>query len=213
MLRTTEGMERLARSHDREREHCDVVAIAASAGGLAALSVVLSEFETDLPAAVLVVQHMDPAHPSHLAEIMSRRVTIRVKQAEDGERPVNGTVYIAVPNRHLLLNPDGRLSLTDTPASHFVRPAADLLFQSVAKSCGARSMVVVLSGSGTDGAEGAVAVKAAGGTVIVQNEDTAEFFSMPRAAIETGSVDQILPLLGIAKEVVRFFEELKEHAG
>src|SRR5438128_2283822 len=144
MLRPNGRDGALERSHHREREQCDVVAIAASAGGLAALSVVLSEFKTDLPAAVLVVQHMDPAHPSHLAEIMSRRVTIRVKQAEDREPALCGTVYIAVPNRHLLLNPDGRLSLTDTPVSHFVRPAADLLFNSVAESCGVRSMVVIL---------------------------------------------------------------------
>jgi len=187
---------------------CDVIAIAASAGGLAALSAVLSEFKPDLPAAVLVVQHMDPQHPSHLAEIMGRRVSLQVKQATQHEKIKPGTVYFAVPNRHLLLNPDGRLSLAAAPPIHFVRPAADLLFGSVAKCCGARSMVVILSGSGTDGAEGATAVKEAGGTVIVQDEETAEFFSMPRAAIETGSVDEVLPLPDIAAAVVRFLDDL-----
>jgi len=187
---------------------CDVIAIAASAGGLAALSVVLSDLKPDLPAAVLVVQHMDPQHPSHLVEIMGRRVSLQVKQATQHERIKRGTVYFAVPNRHLLVDPDGRLSLTDTPAAHFVRPAADLLFESVAKSCGARGMVVILSGSGTDGADGATAVKKAGGTVIVQDQETAEFFSMPRAAIETGSVDQILPLGDIAAAIVRCLDEL-----
>ncbi len=181
---------------------CDVIAIAASAGGLAALSVVLSELKPDLPAAVLVVQHMDPQHPSHLAEIMGRRVSLQVKQATHHEKIKPGTVYFAVPNRHLLLNPDGRLTLSDTPAVHFVRPAADLLFESVAKSCGTRSMVVILSGSGTDGAAGAAAVKEAGGTVIVQDQETAEFFSMPQAAIQSGSVDQVLPLTAIAATVV-----------
>jgi two-component system, chemotaxis family, protein-glutamate methylesterase/glutaminase len=185
-----------------------VIAIAASAGGLAALSVVLSELKPDLPAAVLVVQHMDPQHPSHLAEIMGRRVSLQVKQAAQHERIKPGTVYFAVPNRHLLLDPDGRIALANTPAVHFVRPAADLLFESVAKSCGARSMVVILSGSGTDGADGATAVKEAGGAVIVQDQETAEFFSMPRAAIETGSVDHILPLSDIATAVVRFLDKL-----
>ncbi|HLW16330.1 MAG TPA: chemotaxis protein CheB [Actinomycetota bacterium] len=202
----------MARSADQtphgEPTVCDVIAIAASAGGLAALSAVLSEFKPDLPAALLVVQHMDPQHPSHLAEIMGRRVSLQVKQATQNEKIKPGTVYFAVPNRHLLLNPDGRLSLTDTPAAHFVRPAADLLFESVAKSCGARGMVVILSGSGTDGADGATSVKEAGGTVIVQDEETAEFFSMPRAAIETGSVDHVLPLSDIAAAVVQFLDHL-----
>jgi len=191
-----------ARTKQGEAAMCDVVAIAASAGGLAALSVVLSEFTPDLPAAVLVVQHMDPQHPSHLAEIMSRRISMQVKPASHGEAVTAGTVYFAIPNRHLLLNPDGRLALSDTPALHYVRPAADLLFDSVAKSCGTRSMVIVLSGSGSDGADGTKAVKEAGGTVIVQDEETAEFFSMPSAAIQTGSVDHVLPLDEIASVVV-----------
>src|SRR5689334_4494793 len=101
----------MARSADQtphgEPALCDVIAIAASAGGLAALSAVLSELKPDLPAAVLVVQHMDPQHPSHLAEIMGRRVSLQVKQAAQHERIKPGTVYFAVPNRHLLLDPDG----------------------------------------------------------------------------------------------------------
>jgi two-component system chemotaxis response regulator CheB len=90
----------------------DVVALAASAGGLAALSRVLASLPADFPAAVAVVQHLDPRHRSLMADILRRRIALQVKQAEEGDRVGCGMVYIAPPNRHLLVNPDGSLSLT-----------------------------------------------------------------------------------------------------
>ncbi len=188
-------------------DHPAVVAMASSAGGLAALSAVLSAFPADFPAAILVVQHLDPVHTSHLAEIMERRIAIHATQAHDGERVRHGTAYFAIPDRHLLLNNDGTLSLTSAPAVHFVRPAADLLFSSVAASSGDQAIAVVLSGGGSDGAEGVVAVAKAGGTVIAQDEQSSEFFSMPRAAIETGRVDHVLPLDSIADCIMKLVDD------
>jgi len=190
-----------------------VIGIAASAGGLAALSVVLSSIPADFPAAILVVQHLDPDHRSHLAEIMGRRTSINAKQASDGERIEAGTVYFGVPDRHLILNRDLTVSLTSSPASHYVRPAADLLFRSMAEACGARVIVVVLTGGGSDGAEGAKAVKEAGGTVIAQDESTSEFFSMPKAAIETGRVDHVLPLHSIAGVITDVLRKRQASSG
>jgi two-component system chemotaxis response regulator CheB len=129
-----------------------------------------------------------------MASILSRRTPLQVKQAEEGDCLSPGTVYIAPPNRHLLVNPDGTISLTQSELVHFVRPSADLLFESVAASYQDRAIAVVLSGTGHDGAMGVQAIKKMGGTVIAQDQETAEFFGMPSAAIHTGDVDFILPL-------------------
>ena len=172
----------------------DVIAIASSAGGLAALTKVLSSIGASFPASILVVQHLDPRHESLMADILSRRTELVVTQAEAGATIETGTVYIAPPDKHLLANHDGTLSLTQSELVHFVRPSADLLFESVAAAFRERAIAVVLTGSGRDGAMGVVAIKKMGGTVIAQDESSSEFFAMPSAAIETGQVDFVLPI-------------------
>jgi two-component system chemotaxis response regulator CheB len=175
----------------------DVVAVAASAGGMKALQAVLGDLDADFPAAILVVQHLDPRHRSLLAEILSRRCQLPVEEARDGDKLVRGHVYIAPPNRHLLVNSDGTLTLSESELVHFVRPSADLLLESVAGSHKEHAIAVVLTGTGTDGSMGVQAVKKMGGTVIAQDEATSEFFGMPSAAIATGDVDFVLPLQDI----------------
>lgn len=185
----------------------EIVAIGASAGGLHAISEVLSGLPTDFPAAIVIVQHLDPRHRSLMADILSRRTALQVKQAEEGDRLRPGMVYISPPNRHLLVNPDSTLSLTQSELVHFVRPSADLLFDSVAASYKAGAIAVVLSGTGNDGGMGVQAIKKMGGTVIAQDETTSEFFGMPRAAIQTGTVDFILPLSEIASALITLVTE------
>jgi two-component system chemotaxis response regulator CheB len=180
----------------------DVVALAASAGGLTALSEVLSGLPAAFPAAVVVVQHLDPRHRSLMADILSRRTALHVREAREGDRLTPGTVYIAPPNRHLLVNPDGTASLSQSELVHFVRPSADLLFESVAASYKDRAIAVVLTGTGSDGSMGVRAVKKMGGTVLAQDERTSEFFGMPAAAIQSASVDFVLPLGEIAAALV-----------
>ena len=172
----------------------EIVALAASAGGLRALSEVLAGLPANFPAALVVVQHLDPRHRSLMAEILGRRTALKVRQAVDDEPLQPGSVFIAPPDRHLLVNPDGQLSLTRTELVHFSRPSADLLFESVAASYRERAIGVILSGSGSDGAMGAKAIKKMGGTLIVQDPATAEFSGMPGAARQTGLADFVLPL-------------------
>lgn len=174
------------------------MALAASAGGLNALTHVLAALPADFPAAVLVVQHLDPRHRSVMADILSRRTRLPVSEANETDRVTAGRVYIAPPNRHLLVNADRSVSLTQTQLVHFVRPSADLLFESAAASFRERAIAVVLSGSGQDGAMGVKAIKKMGGTVIVQDAKNAEFTGMPEAAQATGLVDFILDLDEIA---------------
>ncbi len=180
----------------------DVVVIASSAGGVAALSSVLSQLPGTFPASVLVVQHLDPRHETLLAEILSRRTPLPVRLATDGEAMSPGNVYIAPPNRHLLVRKGNRLGLSDAELVHFVRPSADLLFESVAATYGDRVVGVVLTGSGSDASMGVRAVKERGGTVIVEDPESAQFSGMPRAAIESGGVDFVLPLAEIPEALV-----------
>ena len=176
----------------------DIIALAASAGGLKALTDVLAALPRDFPAALVVVQHLDPRHRSLMAEILGKRTSLIVREAREGDMLEPGLAFIAPPNHHLLVNAGGRLSLSQTELVHFVRPSADLLFESTAAAYKERAIAVVLSGTGRDGAMGVKAIKMMGGTVIVQDEKTSQFFGMPGAAQQTGLVDFILPLPEIA---------------
>jgi two-component system chemotaxis response regulator CheB len=180
----------------------DIVALAASAGGLTALIEVLSHLPADFKAAIVIVQHLDPRHPSLMAEILGRRTPLTVKQAKEGDKLTPGTVYIAPPNNHLLVNSDGTASLSQSEMVHFLRPSADLLFESLAGSYKERAIAVVLTGTGSDGAMGVEAIQKMGGTVIAQDDKSAEFPGMPSAAIKTGNVDFILPLAEISSALL-----------
>ncbi len=172
----------------------DVVAIAASAGGLNALTAVLGQLPADFAASVAVVQHLDPRHRSLLPQIIGRRTALPVDSARDGMVLEPGHVYLAPPDRHMLVNRDHTITLTSTELVNFVRPSADLLFDSVAAAYGERAIAVVLTGTGHDGSMGVTAIKKRNGTVIVQDEGSSEFFGMPSAAIATGAADFVLAL-------------------
>ena len=171
-----------------------VVAIAASAGGLGALTLILSRLPAKFTAPIVAVQHLDPRHRSLMAEIVGRRSVLPIHQAIAGSHVQVGHVYLAPPDHHMLINRDGSISLTQTELVNFVRPSADLLFESVAASYGKRAIAVVLTGTGHDGSIGVTAIKQRGGTVIAQDEASSEFFGMPSAAIRTGAVDFVLSL-------------------
>lgn len=178
-----------------------IVAVASSAGGIQGLSELLGGLGPELPVPVLVVQHLDPRHRTVIADVLARRTDLPVVLAEAGEKPVPGTVHIAPPGRHLLIGADGDLTLSDAELVHFVRPSADLLFESVAAAYGPRAIACVLTGTGVDGAMGVEAVHSRGGTVIVEDPRTAEFSGMPQAAVDTGAVDFVLPLEEVAAVV------------
>jgi two-component system, chemotaxis family, protein-glutamate methylesterase/glutaminase len=198
MVRT----EELRAESEFPRAAFDVVAVAASAGGLKALTAVLSPLPPDLPAGIVIVQHLHPRHRSLMAQILDRCTALEVRQVEDGDALWPGTAFIAPPDNHVLVNPNGVLSLSKSELVHFLRPSADLLFESVAAAYGDRAIAVVLTGSGRDGSMGVELVKKMGGTVIAQDEATSEFSDMPTAAVRTGSVDFVLPLSEISASLV-----------
>lgn len=184
-----------------------VIAVAASAGGLSALGTILAPLPADFPASIVVVQHLDPFRPSLLADLLGRRTAMKVREAQRGDELTPGTVYVAPPGHHLVVEAGGTLALTEEAPEHFVRPSANALFRSLAAVLGPRAVAVVLTGTGEDGAAGVRVVKEAGGTVIVQDEASSEFFGMPGAAIRTGDVDLILPLGDIARALTNLVAE------
>jgi len=188
----------------------DVVAFCASAGGFNAVRDVLAGLSADFPAAIVVVQHLDPRHRSVMAELLQRRSQLQIRQASATDVLQPGTVLIAPPDRHLLVNGDASISLTQTELVHFVRPSGDLLFESVAASYRDRSIAVVLSGTGQDGSRGTEAIKKVGGTVIVQDEASAEFWGMPNAAIRLGTADFILSIEEIAPTLQKLVTQTDE---
>jgi two-component system, chemotaxis family, protein-glutamate methylesterase/glutaminase len=185
-----------------------LVTVASSAGGVRALGQLLAGLPRDLPVPVVIVQHLDPRHQTVIAEVLGRRSEMPVKLAEHEEKAEPGTVYVAPPNRHLFIGSDSVLTLADGELVHFVRPSADLLFEAAAGAFGASTIGCVLTGSGGDGAMGVRAIKARGGTVIVEDPDLAEFQGMPEAALGAAAVDFVLPLDEIAPVVCRLV-----HAG
>jgi two-component system chemotaxis response regulator CheB len=176
-----------------------VVAMAASTGGPAALARVLGGLAA-LPAPVLVVQHLHPDFMSGFVTWLNRVSALPVKAARSGEHPRAGVVYVAPGGAHLRLG--GRATLTlDPEPPRIHRPSADELFESVAAAAGADAVGVLLTGMGTDGAAGLLAIHNRGGTTIVQDEATSAVFGMPRAAIQAKAADRVVPLDDVAGAV------------
>jgi two-component system, chemotaxis family, protein-glutamate methylesterase/glutaminase len=158
------------------------VVVAASAGGVRALCDLLGALPADFPLPILIVQHLSPNRASQLAEILGRTTGLTVRQAADGDRAIPGLVLIAPPAHHMLVDKGGIIRLTDSPEVLFVRPAADLLFESALQVASGSIIAVVLTGSGHDAARGAGLVHEGGGTVLIQSR--AEYESMPMAALK-----------------------------
>ena len=180
----------------------DVVVIGASSGGLEAVSTVLAGLPEGLAASVFVVVHTAPSAPGVLADILSRRTSLRVKSAAHGEGLEYGTAYIAGPDHHLMLT-DGQVSVVRGPKENRHRPSVDVLFRSAAHTHGARVIAVVLSGNLDDGSAGLWSVKSHGGITIAQDPEDALFPDMPANAIKYSSVDHVERLDGISSLIVQ----------
>jgi len=181
-----------------------VIAMAASVGGLNALSVILGGLPANFPAAIAIVMHLAPEHKSILAEILNSRTHLAVKQAHSGDRLCPGGVFVAPPNHHLLVAKGGRLELSSPAAEkiHHARPSAEPLFATVAEVYKKRAIAVVLTGGDGDGSFGVRIIKERGGTAIAQDRPTSQDFSMPETSIRTGEVDFVLPLNAIAPKLI-----------
>ena len=185
---------------DESKTHNDLVVVGSSAGGVGALSILVSTLDKSFPAPVVLAQHLDPQRPSHLGSILERRSTLPIVIVdEDAPTPLEkGKIYVVPANRHVRII-DGHVNLEKDSVERPI-PSVDMLLSSAAKAYGEHLIAVILTGSGSDGAAGAVDVKTAGGVVIIQNPQTAPYPSMPLSLPPTAvdhvvEMEQIGPLL------------------
>jgi two-component system chemotaxis response regulator CheB len=176
-----------------------IVALAASTGGPAAIARVLGELPADFNAPVLVTQHIARGFVDGMVRWLDGSCAITVKLAEHGERLRPSTVYVAGDDRHLTARDSRTIALSDEPPAHGHRPSASVMFRSVAAAFGSAALTAILTGMGRDGIDGLIAVRQAGGVVIAQDEATSAVFGMPKAAIDAGIVDRIVPLGALAQ--------------
>jgi len=179
----------------------EAVVIGASTGGPKALYQVITALPDNIGVPVLVVQHMPVGFTKAFAERLNSNSKLKVVEASDGDLIENNIVYIAPGGYHMEIGSGKRIQLNTEPTIWGVRPAVDKLFISATKVYGARLLSIVLTGMGRDGAKGTTAIKDSGGVTIAEHESTCIIYGMPKAAFETGKVDEIVPLPNIADEI------------
>jgi two-component system, chemotaxis family, protein-glutamate methylesterase/glutaminase len=185
-----------------------LVALGASTGGPAALLDVLRDLPPTFSVPLVILLHIDEPFGIAFADWLDAQTTHRVAYARDGEA-VSGTagrIVMAPPGRHLIVE-HGRFRLTNDKERHSCKPSVDVLFESIARDCGARSIAVLMTGMGRDGAAGLLEIKRAGGYTIAQNEASCVVFGMPREAISLGAASRVLPLDEIAQAIVDLAEK------
>jgi len=180
-----------------------VVVIGSSTGGPKALSYIIPKIPREFEAPIIVVQHMPEGFTTAFAERLNSISNINVKEIEDGEEIKSGNIYIAPSGFHTIVNEEQRFLLTRDKPIHGVRPAVDKTMVSAANVFLHNTIGVILTGMGKDGAIGVRRIKAVGGKVISQDEKTSVIYGMPKAAFETGCVDEVLPLEKIPEGLIR----------
>lgn len=193
----------------KRRQHpIGIIAIGSSTGGPPALQETISKLPRNLPVGVIVSQHIPAAFTKSLAERLNSMSLVTVREAEDGERLEPGLVLIAPGGQHLTVEKRGsqpHVKISTEPADTLYKPCVDVTMTSVAKSFGSTAMGVILTGMGNNGVVGIQDLKAGGGVVIAQNEETCVVYGMPRAVIEAKLVDHVAPLDAVTDEILSYF--------
>jgi two-component system chemotaxis response regulator CheB len=192
---------------ESNKTHSDkIVAIGTSTGGPQALVQVFKLFPENFPAPVVVVQHMPEGFTTSFGERLNAGSTLNVKEASDGDILKPGCGYLAPGHSHMEIakqsSGEYRICLSKTEKVSGHRPSIDVLFRSVAKNSGAKSVAVIMTGMGRDGASGIGEIKKTGGFTLAQNEETSVVYGMNRAAVEEGGINEVVPLIGITKKIV-----------
>jgi two-component system CheB/CheR fusion protein len=191
-------------SSHSEPQDFPIVAIGASAGGLESLEKLFTRLPTDTGMAFVVLQHLSPDFKSLMDELLSRRTSLRIRQAEH-EMPLQpNTVYLLPPMKEMIVR-QRRLLLSDRDPRYGLTLPIDLFLRSLAHDAGERAVAVILSGSGSDGSRGIREISEAGGIVFCESPDTAQFNGMPLSAIQTGHVDHVMPPEGIAEAIASLY--------
>jgi two-component system chemotaxis response regulator CheB len=179
-----------------------LVAVASSSGGPEALSILLSGLPAKFPCPVVVAQHMTDGYMTGMVEWFRQTTLLNVKVGSDGDVLEAGTVYVSPSEKHMRIKEGGSITLVERRPADIYRPSCDILLKSAAALYGPKGIGIILTGMGSDGVLGIKSIKEAGGTTIAQDEKTSAVFGMPRAAIEGGYVDSVLPIEDISSGVI-----------
>ena len=191
-----------------------VVVIGSSTGGPRALHELIPALPSDIPASILLVQHMPPGFTKSLANRLASFSQIEVKEAAPDEALRAGLAQVAPGDYHLTIASRDRIRLTQDPPRHGLRPAVDVTMEAAARAYRDRCIGVILTGMGSDGKEGATLIKRLGGKVIVQDESTSAVYGMPRSVVEAGYADRVVPLPQIAQDLLEMcMEPVPSRAG
>jgi two-component system, chemotaxis family, response regulator WspF len=182
-----------------------LVAIGASAGGPMALGAILAALPKTFPAAIVIIQHVDERFAAEMAQWLSRGSALKVRVAEEGDRPAPGTVLLAGTNDHLIFKSKQRLGYTPEPVTAPYRPSVDVFFNSVSALWAGEAVGVLLTGMGRDGALGLKSMRDKGHQTIAQDQATSAVYGMPKAAADLGAALDILPIDEIGQRLVRTF--------
>jgi two-component system chemotaxis response regulator CheB len=180
-----------------------IVVVAASTGGPAAVTKLVADLPKDLAAAVILVLHVPPAFTQAFIGQLREVAALPVKEAQSDEMPQPGTIYVCPGSSHLRVSLTGKILLDSGARIDGYRPCADVALQTVSAFAKGNAVAVILTGMGNDGSKGAVAIRAAGGCVLAQDEATSMIFGMPAEAIKTGAVNEVLPLRDIPAAIGR----------
>ncbi|MBW2605034.1 MAG: chemotaxis response regulator protein-glutamate methylesterase [Deltaproteobacteria bacterium] len=205
MIDSVSSIEALATTTNK------VIAIGASTGGTEAIKTVLTALPPNSPG-IVIVQHMPAQFTTSFAERLDSLSKISVREAKDGDSVVNGQALLAPGNYHMLMKRSGAryyVQVKKGPLVHHQRPAADVLFKSVAQSAGGNAVGIILTGMGADGAAGLLRMKKAGAGTIAQNEKSCVVFGMPKEAVKLGAVDRVVDIRSVAKTALGMIEQVK----
>lgn len=183
-----------------------MVIIGSSTGGPNALCEVVPNLPADIPASMLIIQHMPPSFTKSLADRLDQLSKVRVREAVPGDPLLAGQVLVAPGDYHMTVSPDGKIRLNQEAQVLGLRPAVDVTMKSAASVYGAATIGVILTGMGSDGTQGAAAIRSAGGKVTTQDERSCVVYGMPRSVVESGNSDTVVTLPRMAREIIRMCE-------
>lgn len=183
-----------------------LVVIGASTGGPKALADIVSQLPEDIGASIVIVQHVDEKFSAGFAEWLNAQTPLKVMIAPEGVHPKENIIYVAGTNDHLILTPSLTFSYTPEPGNASYRPSVDVFFKSVEKNWHEKSLAILLTGIGRDGAEGLAALRHAGWHTIAQDEKTSIVYGMPKAARDLGAAVEILPIQDIGNAIISFIK-------
>jgi two-component system chemotaxis response regulator CheB len=210
MFNSARWERRMPAAAVQPHKRVEIVAIGVSTGGPNALSEIVSVFPTDFPVPVVIVQHMPPVFTRILAERLSARASIHVREGVEGGELSPGSAWIAPGNHHMEIARKGgdafRLKLNQDPPENSCRPAVDVLFRSVALNYGNGALAVILTGMGQDGLRGCEAVAQAGGQILAQDQSSSVVWGMPGFVVKAGLANRVVSLSQLGEEILRRVE-------